>query len=303
MQLRKNLKFSGPWQIITQLLQSIKAKGETRKESPWRGIWLIAVYTAACWVWAIRERKRSIRVKCVFYISVTSSVQNRWGGSQEAHETLIQLMWCFYYSICSFDTTWDVGARQIILSYYDFQCFVFYLSWVWFLFKPILVSTTHVNMHVLCIFVRYFEESSPLLMGEIVKENQTYGHCSRTQTYILCIYISSFWNRYSLPFSQETSFSEVQHRWWTTGLTHALYSRLYVRGAECVWGQGPVSTSVRFLHIKLGKWFFYKSGFVHGRMSTLKTTAFPQTGGALLSKILMRAAASLFFLLLELMAS
>lgn len=29
------------------------------------GIWLIAVSTAACWVWAIRKRKLSIQVKCV----------------------------------------------------------------------------------------------------------------------------------------------------------------------------------------------------------------------------------------------
>ena len=98
---------------------------------------------------------------------------------------------------------------------------------------------------------------------------------------------------------QVASFSEVRHRWWTTGLTNPLYSRFCVGGAECVWGQDPVSSPVRFLSNKLGKWLFYKSDFVLGRMFMLKITAFSQTGETLLSKILMHPAASLLFLLLE----
>lgn len=41
------------------------------------GIWLIAVCTDACWVWAIRKRKLYIQVKCVFYFVVSLVAKNK----------------------------------------------------------------------------------------------------------------------------------------------------------------------------------------------------------------------------------
>ena len=74
------IKISRLWQIITQLLPSITAKGETQRESSWQGFDL-SLFVRQLVEFELLERGSFLFRSNVLFILVTSLVRNCWGIS------------------------------------------------------------------------------------------------------------------------------------------------------------------------------------------------------------------------------